>query len=216
MKAVELMDSRKFMAVLGDLRDEMVEQGMESEGIAAKLQAVLDMANGQIGTIKGVPIVVKPVGHIRIDSGGIGEVMHMLKAERETKALEKPKRKRRTKAEMEADAKNPKPEMSKAETSKFAAEAERARLATQPAEVLIADFVKNHLKPAYDKGARTFNIPNNYKGRVMSTSEERWKLVLSQEGIAFTELDWSYPTVPVEQSIAGAGIPDDYIPLALK
>ena len=57
----------------------------------------------------------------------------------------------------------------------------------------MADFAKTVILPAYNKGERRFAIPNTYKGRVMNTSDERWKQVLNQNKAFTADFDLENP-----------------------
>lgn len=222
MQAVDLMDSRKFMAILGELRDEMVNNGLESEGLPDKLQAVLDAAGPQ--TLKTQVVTYGQEKPVIKESQYIAE--RLIKSARSSdRAIitnveadtAKPKRARRTKAQMQLERLPTKPEftaqpMSLKERREMAKRADSLAQSTPPAEAVLADFIKTTLKPAYLAGARKFNIPNQYKQRVLTVNHEVWENVLRGQGIGFSELDWSFPTTPIEMS----GIPEDSWPLAIK
>ncbi len=213
MTAIELMDSRKFMNLLEEFWKQCSYTTVgnqfrtacdeNTEKVALALQAVLDMAVGR-------PMKATAPMPVKLVDSGLRARNPMMDADVVITDITeaRPKRKRRTKAEMEADAKD---ELTPDQIKRYAAEADRAAMALVPPEVLIKDFANNVMKPAYAKGVRQFAIPNTYKGRVISTSDERWKLVLANEGFQFSELDWSYPVVDIS-----VPIPDDHIPLALK
>lgn len=206
MTAVELMDSRKFMALRTDYYNAIQHEDEAKE--TEYLQAILDMANGE--SIRK-PLVVA-TDNVREDKRFKDKVVEIVEF-----TDIKPKRKRRTKAEM-AQAKEPRkvelvpPAMTLKERRSMADEATRLQAQTVPASVVLDEFVKTKLYPEYAKGTRKFNIPEQYKQRMLTVNPELWENTLRANGVNFTELDWSYPTGTVENPV----IPEGYWPLALK
>ncbi len=214
MQAVELMDSRKFMALMDSLIEIWRDPLQKDEAKSTALQAVLDMAFNAMPVMgyKTAPVFVplKPKFFEPLNKGP-------KKPWDEPLIQDKPKRTRRTKAQMaEANADKTVTKasliMSPKEKKAMALKAEEMQAKTVPATAVLSDFIKTKIIPEYNKGLRKFNIPEQYKNRILSVNHENWENAFRQEGIPFGELDWSYPTTSVENS----GVPDGYWPLAIK
>jgi hypothetical protein len=215
MKADQLLDSKAFCALLGTLVNAMAED----EGLPQALQAVLDAANGQVGVITDMSTYAKlalPVLKSQLDKRALGKGVKALFPEKidlepapggpRVLVQAKPKRTRRTKAQMaearltpqqrkeskeaaDNDARTP---LTQEEEARYSAEADKLQAATTPKEVVMAAVITDIVKPNLAKGLKSFLIPNSYKNKKVPTSAKVWKEELKFHRVAFNEIDFTY------------------------
>lgn len=94
----------------------------------------------------------------------------------------------------------------------YARRADEAAAAVMPAEDVIRQVIKEHIKPKYNAGMRCFAVPMRWQKRAVTTNHDRWKQMLDEAGIYSNVLEWSYDP----RSWQGpAPVPGQSIPMVL-